>query len=848
MKNFRLLAGMFVMLLLTGVAHVDYFEVNIPRPTVILPSMDEDEDFHKEKEFWIESMHKTAPGVDWRAIDEETRQSKRILRNTRSKSTTPEIEEIVPGILSGKWTEKGSNNMAGRMHCVDVDFERSLVYAASSGGNIWRGSLAGDNWECLTDYYQLKGVHFIRIFPNEAGGHRIMMCNQSPVFYYSDDEGASWNKATGLKSMQGGRLIRGISHDDGKIYLQILKGSHSYFYYSIDLGTTFSKFTDNVGSAQTDSWSPRFGEGGFFMADKTKIYQLNAENKWENIGNVGVNFSDSEIKRVQLNGSVKDGQTFLYVMYRLEKSTRFAASSDGGLTWALKEQIEEGPFMSNSFGVSTIDPLLLGFGGVNAYRSINGGQDWVMVNGWGEYYGDKAGKLHADIPEIEFIRKPDGSELCFVSTDGGSFVSKDNLLTVNNISLAGLRVSQYYSTYTHRELPQVIYVGSQDQGFQRSVELGDGLVNFEQTISGDYGHIVSSDKGNSFWTVYPGFAMRYPNAISANNNVTWSFTGENHYWMPPLMEDPYFPERAYLAGGTSTTGNHLWYLDHRGNSIVPTELPFDFSDGNENARIAAMAYSPLNKDYRYVINSDGKFFFSSNRGIDWEKSTNRGPGSHYFYGNAIIPDPLDINTIYLGGSGYSGHSAWVSYDGGGQFEALSEGLPNTLIFEMAINEDGSLLFAASEVGPYVYLKSLGEWFALEGSSAPEQTYWTVDYVPMLKTARFGTYGRGIWDFEISSFTGREEIHLSSLEEGIPVGVYPNPVSELANLQFTLLEPGGVQIRIFDQAGRLLMQQEFMAERVGRQEIQIDASAIPLGIAYLVIQSGNRRGHVKMIRQ
>ena len=30
----------------------------------------------------------------------------------------------------------------------------------------------------------------------------------------------------------------------------------------------------------------------------------------------------------------------------------------------------------------------------------------------------------------------------------------------------------------------------------------------------------------------------------------------------------------------------------------------------------------------------------------------------------------------------------------------------------------------------------------------DQTYWSVDYIPEINTARFGTYGRGIWDFVI----------------------------------------------------------------------------------------------------
>ena len=35
---------------------------------------------------------------------------------------------------------------------------------------------------------------------------------------------------------------------------------------------------------------------------------------------------------------------------------------------------------------------------------------------------------------------------------------------------------------------------------------------------------------------------------------------------------------------------------------------------------------------------------------------------------------------------------------------------------------------------------------MSGLSAPDQTYWSVDFVPEINTARFGTYGRGIWDF------------------------------------------------------------------------------------------------------
>ena len=63
-------------------------------------------------------------------------------------------------------------------------------------------------------------------------------------------------------------------------------------------------------------------------------------------------------------------------------------------------------------------------------------------------------------------------------------------------------------------------------------------------------------------------------------------------------------------------------------------------------------------------------------------------------------------------------------------------------------DNDDLLFAATEIGPYVYSFSENQWFLLSGLTAPDQTYWSCEYIPELQTIRFGTYGRGIWDFKL----------------------------------------------------------------------------------------------------
>lgn len=798
----------------------------------------EGSDMEERRQAWIDTLHRTAPGLDWREIDNQTRWEKYQAKLPQLRRSYPEgrlktkkggSETIADGVLTGEWIEKGSRNLAGRMHCVDIDFVNNRLYGASSGGNIWVSTIGQTDWTCLTDHKQVKDIQFLRVFENKSGETRIMMSPRNRfIFYYSDDMGITWETGDGLSSYSnGGYLIRGVSKPDGTIYLLAHRNGHNYLFRSTDLGYSFTRIArmDN-GSIYADIWTSRFGEGSLYYIDRSKIYQLSDDDTLESVGTVGLSFSESEIKQLQLNGCVTDSVDFLYVMYRLDKSSRFFGSDNSGVSWTSRGSNHEGPFMTNSFGVSNVDPYLLGFGGVNAYSSRDGGRNWLAINSWGEYYGNMRNKLHADIPEIEFFLKPDGSEFVWISTDGGTYYSDDGLQTVENVSLENLNVSQYYSSYTNRDMPHVINVGAQDQGFQRTNEESEGVVNFTQTISGDYGHIVSADRGYSVWTVYPGFAMRYPDAVTGTRIVTWDFSGSNHFWMPPLMEDPYDPYKVYLAGGTSSTGNHLWLLEDVGSTISVIELPFDFSNGNQNHWISAMSYSPINKDYRYVLNSGGRFFFSSDRGTTWERSTSIGPGSHYFYGNTIVAHPRDINTLYIAGSHYSGNNVYVSYDGGVSFEGMSEGMPRTLVFEMKSNEDGSLLFAATEVGPYVYIRSENQWFDLAGISAPDQTYWSVDYVPAIKTARFGTYGRGIWDFRINSFTGRQEDRL--VQE--PLRVYPNPFNDELHINGPI-QTGGYLVQLISITGQLVL-----SEKISQQNgiLRISTRQIEPGVYILQV--------------
>ena len=137
----------------------------------------------KRKE-WINNMHRSHPDDNWRLIDKISR-SKNIKKviDLREKAlngsqlSSNYIEQISRDI-EGQWHERGSNNLAGRIRTADIDFANNTIYCASSGGNIWKGNLEGDNWQSLNDYMQILGITFLRIF-NTGSSQRLLIGSET---------------------------------------------------------------------------------------------------------------------------------------------------------------------------------------------------------------------------------------------------------------------------------------------------------------------------------------------------------------------------------------------------------------------------------------------------------------------------------------------------------------------------------------------------------------------------------------------------------------------------------------------------------------------------------------------
>ncbi len=709
-----------------------------PSPTEIVQWKQDRKEFKREREEWLESLHYAAPGTDWKAIEASNRlnniQRRQELDAAQSRGAAP--------VRGTQWNEVGSNNQAGRTRWSAWSPDDDILYVGSDNGGVWKGNLNGSSWQPISDDI---GYGANQVYVTPGSPKVITYCGYNGEIYFSTNEGNTWTEPGGFESEDLWEIVR-IVLDQGSprtLYL-MARGDHEthgtgfHLYRSTDGGLNYSYVYDAGNWPRADIWIDRVAPGPLYMmVGPTMFVSDNGGSSFTELGTAPV-----QAAYVELAGSEAGAPTFYAALRTNSGSWRMYRSTDGGMNWQDRHAIND--FWEN-VGASITDPDLVLFAGVEVWRSTDGAGNFSIVNGWGEYYGDPENKLHADNPSMQTLWI-DGQEVFLINTDGGSYKSYDGVETVQNISLSGLGISQYYDIFTSATDPYLVAAGAQDQGYQVSNpdETRDPFLNFDQIISGDYGHLTSTNRNHNFlFSVYPGFILVQ---VTEEYRNTWGLdfpSGATYNaWMPPLLADPLDEYNFYFCA------DHLWYYDRidQSRDYSMTELPYDFAaDGG--SFVSGLAISPADNNRWYTVGNAGNFWYSSDGGVNWTMSEDTGPGNSYLYGTSIIASPTDPLTCWAGGSGYDNPAVYRTIDGGVTWEAMGAGLPSTLVYMLAFdNERDQRIFAATEAGPYEFDTYTRTWSSILGTEAPLTTYWAVEGVPELGVVRFGTYGRGIWDY------------------------------------------------------------------------------------------------------
>ncbi|MDX1956739.1 MAG: hypothetical protein SFU20_14505, partial [Chitinophagaceae bacterium] len=533
-----------------------------------MPAPTEGDENQEKRRKYFELIHRAAPGTDWQQIEAENARQIRALKESFSDDPARLGDySFANGVVQGDWEERGSDNQAGNVRAVAYDSLTDNLYVVSDGGSLWKRPLSSGTWTLQNNVFRFRNS-IINLVHKPDNSERILLVSDGRV-YYTDNEGATMVASAGFNfpvSWGGNQVVAIASVNDAsksiyclaRVWDNVPWQPRYWVYRSTDLGLSFTKI---------HSFS--HGDDGLLYMNKmynsNQVYFLDSRSTTANIDLWTVN--GSTVNLVNSVTSTESGKKCILkstligaspVFYALFENKRLYRSANNGASWTFQSTLTETSW--DRLEVSNTDPQKVYYGGVDAYRSTDGGVSFIRVNGWAEYYSDPQNKLHADMMEFASFHRGNGSSFMIINNHGGCYISNNDMVSNTNLSMAGLRTAQYYDVLTDQRQPNRLFAGSQDQGFQRNLTAtSPGVLDFVQVISGDYGYLALSGNPYHLWTQYPGGALYYYNNPSAGLSSNWTMPGSqlpNYGWMIPVVNTAFSQteNEVWMAGGNIKGG------------------------------------------------------------------------------------------------------------------------------------------------------------------------------------------------------------------------------------------------------------------------------------------------------
>ena len=715
------------------------------------------------------------------------------------------------------WQFLGPGNIGGRTRALLVDpVDPQVMYAAGVSGGIWKSTVAGATWEPIGDSLANIAVNSMAMHPVDrnviyAGtGEGYFREEQRGIelplrgdgIFVTRDAGATWTQLASTTT-DDFHFVNDLvisTHHPSRVYAATRTG----VWRSDDEGASWSRILpvtvkggclDLAWRGDTDGDYLFASCGTFEQATVYRNRNAESDAPWEPV------LTDAFMGRTTL-AIAPSNPSVIYALSSTNEPGRFhqalhsvwRSNSDGDAgSWLAVTTGESthdlvGPHLltnlrtidtlgvcgagemganvtmgwyCNAIAVDPVDAQRVWVGGVDLFRSDDGGATWGQASyWWSPEIPTRFPYVHPDQHAIVFHPHYDGTtnRTAFFANDGGLARTDDTLAVTTRgrdavCSDAGSQmrftslnhnfgVTQFYHGAVFPDGRRFI-AGAQDNGtLMGSTERG--VNDWREVAGGDGGYVAinprdpltvyASAQGGAFRRSRNGGENFVPFAPDTRDRDQFLF-------IAPLVLDPNEPDTVWFGG------TRLWRAMGKAQQ-ASTPMP-------EGGQISAIAVAPGSSN-RVVAGTSRGHIVRSDTALSTSAETEWAvalPRSGFV--SSLIFDLFDANTVFATYAGFGGAHVWVSTDAGATWtprDGSGDGaLPDIPVHSLAVDPTRpERLYLGTDMGVFVSLDR-GETWSVENTGFANAVTETVVVAPGASgpAVYAFTHGRGAWRAELT---------------------------------------------------------------------------------------------------